>query len=261
MRALLPEPTADVDLERAYAPGASPEQDRPFVRVNMISSVDGAITVGGRSGVLGGPGDRRLFHVLRSLADVILVGAGTVRAEGYGPAHIDDDAASGRAARGQAPVPPIAVVTRSCHLDWSSPFFTDAEARPIVVTTDDADEHARRRAAAAADVIAAGTGDVDLARALAALGARGARSVLVEGGPQLNAQLAEAGLVDELCLTISPRLVGGDGPRLLAGRPPAEPIALRTMHLLEDDGFYFLRLQPVRDAEGAGGRSSSPPPT
>jgi riboflavin-specific deaminase-like protein len=248
MRALLPQPTDDVDLESAYAPGASPDPDRPFVRVNMISSVDGAITVGGRSGALGGPGDRRVFDVLRSLADVILVGAGTVRAEGYGPAHIADDVASVRVARGQVRVPPIAVVTRSCHLDWNSPFFTDAEARPIVVTTDDADDHARRRAAAAADVIAAGEGDVDLERALAALGARGARSVLVEGGPQLNAQLADAGLMDELCLTVSPRLVGGDGPRVLAGRQAAEPVALRTMHLLEEDGFYFLRLQPVREA-------------
>jgi riboflavin-specific deaminase-like protein len=245
MRALLPEPGVDVDLEAAYAPG--PARDRPFVRVNMISSVDGAIAVRGRSGLLGGAADRHLFGVLRSLTDVILVGAGTVRAEGYGPAHVAPDVASRRTARGQTRVPPIAVVTRSCHLDWSSPFFTDAEARPIVVTTVDADDHALRRAAGVADVIPAGEGDVDLAHALAALGDRGARSVLVEGGPQLNAQLADAGLMDELCLTISPRLVGGDGPRVLAGRQPTDPVALRTVHLLEADGFYFLRLQPAPD--------------
>src|SRR3954452_15153851 len=106
MRALVPTPSDTVDLEAAYAVGVNAPPDRPFVRINMISSLDGAIAVNGRSGLLGGPGDRQVFHALRSLADVILVGAGTARAEGYGPARIDPDAQERRRARGQHPVPP-----------------------------------------------------------------------------------------------------------------------------------------------------------
>src|SRR5207237_703238 len=124
-RALLPQPSDAVDLEAAYAVGDGAPHGRPFARINMISSLDGAIAVNGRSGLLGGAGDRQVFHVLRSLADVILVGAGTARAERYGPARIDPEIQERRRARGQTAVPPIAVVTRSCHLDWSAPFFTD----------------------------------------------------------------------------------------------------------------------------------------
>src|SRR2546426_1058691 len=144
----------------------------------MISSLDGAISVRGRSGLLGGPGDNEVFHTLRSLADIIVVGAGTARAERYGPARVEAERQARRRARGQPAVPPIAVVTRSCDLDWSSPFFTDAEARPIVVTTGAADEDARRRAAGVADVVEAGSGDVDLAGAFDALSRRGAHHVL-----------------------------------------------------------------------------------
>jgi len=247
MRALLPDPSDHVDLEAAYAPPATTAATRPFVRVNMISSLDGAITVHGRSGQLGGAGDREVFAVLRSLTDVILVGAGTVRAEGYGPARLDADAQARRRARGQTPTPPIAVVSRSCHLDWDSPFFTDTDARPIVITTADANADARKRAESMVDVVTAGTGDVDLAVALGALHERGARSVLGEGGPRLNAQLAAAGLIDELCLTLSPRLVAGDGPRLFAGSELPEPSRLEPVSLLEDDGFFFLRLRREHD--------------
>ncbi|MEY2472171.1 MAG: hypothetical protein QOK28_1500 [Actinomycetota bacterium] len=220
MRALLPEPADAVDLAEAYAVPRV-----PFVRCNMISSVDGAITVNGRSGGLGGPGDRRVFDTLRSLAEVILVGAGTMRAEGYGPADT-----------------PIAVVTKSCDLDWDSPFFVDARARPIVITTDESKERRRDKADDVADVIVAGDERVELPLAVRELQARGLRSVLLEGGPRLNAQMVEAGLLDELCLTVSPRLVAGDGPRVLAGELP-QPIDLSVAQLLEEDGFLFYRLR------------------
>jgi riboflavin biosynthesis pyrimidine reductase len=242
MRALLPEQAEDVDLETAYAlPEQRPDR-RPFVRINMISSLDGAIAFRGKSGVLGGPADRRVFETLRGLADVIVVGAGTIRAEGYGPARLPDEAKDRRQARGQTPVPSIAVVTRSCHLDWTSPFFTEAEVRPMVMTTSGVDDAAYARARDAADVLLAGDDQVDLAGAFGQLEERGTDSVLVEGGPRLNAQLAAADLMDELCLTLSPRLVCGDGPRVLAGAELASPIELRTAHLMEEDGFYFLRL-------------------
>jgi riboflavin biosynthesis pyrimidine reductase len=189
--------------------------------------------------------DGRVFQVLRSLADVILVGAGTARAEGYGPALLDDELRAQRTARGQSVVPPIAVVTGSGNLDWSSPFFTEAEARPVIVTTRASDPGARKRAEAVADVVIAGEDRVDPAEALRQLGRAGHRSVLLEGGPGLNADVVHAGLLDELCLTLSPRLVAGEGTRVLAGPELMPPLQLRVVHLLEEDGFLFARLAPA----------------
>jgi len=238
MHRLYPSP-ADVDPFEAY-----PRPATPAVRVNMIVSVDGSTGIGGRSGPLSGPADRELFHTLRSLADVILVGAGTMRAERYGPARPDGAARARRAALGLRAVPPIAVLTRSCRLDWEAPFFTAAQARPIVITTGAAPARDRQRAAAVADLVVVGSGDeVQPVRALAALREQGAAHVLVEGGPHLNAQLAAAGLIDELCLTISPVLVAGDAGRVLAGRVLNPPARLVLAHVLEADGYMFLRYQ------------------
>lgn len=242
MRALLPQPAAGVDAADAYAVPSGAGKDRPFVRCNMISSLDGAVTFGGRSSKLGGPADRRLFHVLRSLSDVVLVGAGTARTERYGPALLSHELREQRRERGQPEVPPIALVTRSANLDWSSPFFTQAQARPIVFTTSDGRAQALPQGGKVADIVVAGDTRVDPRRALLYLHESGYRSVLLEGGPGLNADMAQAGLLDELCLTVSPRLVGGPGPRLLAGPELPEPLELEVVHLLEEDGFLFYRL-------------------
>jgi riboflavin-specific deaminase-like protein len=241
MRRLLPEPAAEVAPEDAYAdlPRA---RSRPGVRVNMVAALDGAITVEGRSGGLGSEADRRVFRALRALTDVVLVGAGTVRNEGYGPPRLPDEAQAARRARGQSRLPRIAVVSRSLRIDWGHRFFAEAppDARPMVVTCADAPEEARARAAEVADLIVAGRDEVDLAAALDRLGADGVRSVLCEGGPSLNSALLAVGLLDELCLTVSPVLVGGDGPRMLAGSPPA-PGAMRLHAAYEEDGFLFMR--------------------
>jgi riboflavin-specific deaminase-like protein len=244
MRSLLPPLPAAVDLCDAYALPAS-VPGHPFVRVNMISSLDGAISISGRSGALGGPADHRVFHTLRALTDVVLVGAGTMRTEGYGPVRLSEAEQIQRQARGQHPVPPIAVVTRSCHLDWTSPFFTQAQARPLVLTTRDSHDHAR--ASCAAEVIVCGDTQVDMAIAVRELAARGANSVLVEGGPGLNAQLVGTGLLDELCLTLSPRLVAGTGPRVLAGPELLQALTVEVRHILEEDSFLFLRLKTGTD--------------
>ena len=226
MRQLLPFPRDPVDLAALYddLPQAG---SRPTVRLNMIASIDGATAVAGVSGGLGGPADQALFAVLRSQADVVLVAAGTVRAEHYGPSRI-----------------PVAVISRSCRLDWDSPFFTAAIARPIVVTVSQAPVLERKKAEDVADVIIAGERDVDLAVALDALAERGFARVLAEGGPSLNGQLTAAGLLDELCLTVSPLLVGGEAKRILAG-PGSEGLASgpawRLRSLCEQDGFLFLR--------------------
>lgn len=193
--------------------------------------------------MLGGMADKALFARLRSLADVIVVGAGTMRAEGYGPARLGPELRAARQAWGLPPAPPIAVVTRSCRLDWVSPFFTEAEQRPVVITVGTAGTVDRRRAEDVAEVIVAGEHDVDPARALAALAGRGAGNVLVEGGPTLNAQLAAADLIDELCLTVSPMMLAGDARRIVAGAPLRHPVPLGLAHVAEEDGFLFLRYQ------------------
>jgi riboflavin biosynthesis pyrimidine reductase len=231
VRQLLPTPVDPVDPAAVYG-DLPPAGSRPAVRLNMIASVDGATTVDGVSGGLGGRADHVLFALLRSLADAVLVAAGTVRAEGYGPSTV-----------------PLAIVSRSCRLDWERPLFRAAFARPIVITVAGAPAGARERAAEVADVVVSGEQDVDLARALGALAERGFRNLLVEGGPSLNAQLAAAGLLDELCLTLSPRLVGGDARRILAGPALPTPRRLRLASVCEEDGFLFLRFRV-----GPGGR-------
>jgi riboflavin biosynthesis pyrimidine reductase len=233
VRQLSPELVDPVDPAAVYSdwPVAA---GRPPVRLNMIASVDGATTMAGVAGGLGGPADRALFGLLRRLADVILVAAGTVRAERYGPSSV-----------------PIAVVSRSCQFDFHAPFFTAQKARPIVVTVTDAPVERVVRAAELAEVVVAGDHDVDLAVALTALQSMGHRTVLTEGGPTMNAQLVAAGLLDELCLTVSPRMVGGDAKRILAG-PVLTPAAeLRLHSICEEDGFLFLRYRTgERDGEG-----------
>jgi riboflavin biosynthesis pyrimidine reductase len=140
-------------------------------------------------------------------------------------------------------VPPIAVLTRSCRLDWRSPFFTEADQRPIIITAASAAATDRDRAAEVADVIVAGNDGVDLLRALGALGELGHDNVLAEGGPGVAGQLAGANLLDELCLTVAPLLVGGDARRILDGDLLALPTALELIHILEADGSLFLRYQ------------------
>ena len=242
MRQLFPHALDDVDPVELY--GDLPAGGlRPWVRLNMIASIDGATSVEGLSGQLGGPADKRVFFALRSLTDAILVAAGTVRAETYGPVRLAAEAVDARRARGQADVPSIAVISRSCALDWDTPFFTEATSRPVVITVERAPEENRRRAAAVADVVLAGDKDVDLTAAVDALGQRGARTVLAEGGPSLNGQLAAANLLDELSLTLSPRLVGGDARRIVHGPALTGSHQLDLRSVCEDEGFLFLRFQ------------------
>jgi riboflavin biosynthesis pyrimidine reductase len=240
MRQLLPVPIEAVDLLDAYRHEPAPD-GQLFVRLNMIASVDGAVTVDGTSGSLGGPGDHAVFQALRSIADVVLVAAGTARAEGYGPAVLPETVRESRVAQGRSPVPAIAVVSRSCALEFDSPFFTTASVRPIVVTVAAAPADRRARAAEVADVIVAGDTDVDLSRALSSLYERGARSVLAEGGPSFNGQLAGGGHLDELCLTLAPKLVGGDARRILTGEVLAITSELHIVTVCEEDDYLFLR--------------------
>ncbi len=183
----------------------------------MVGSADGAASVDGRSRGLSSDADRMVFAVLRSLADVIVVGAQTARTERYRPVSREEVDAGLRA--GRPATPPIAVVSRRLDLDPHAELFTAAppEARTIVITTELAPEQRRAELARYADVIVAGAETVDLRSALAALTARGHRRLLSEGGPHLLGELTGAGLLDELCLTISP-VMAGPGPNRIIAR-------------------------------------------
>lgn len=248
MRRLWPDPGEVDDIAALVAAEARPAPSgRPWVLVNMVASLDGAIAVAGRSGALGSPADKAVFAALRGVADVVLAGAGTVRAEGYGPARPSEAIRAARRERGQAEVPRIAVVTRSLDLDLTSPLFKEAEAPPLVITCASADPVRRQAIAASAELLVAGDDSVDLTDALRQLGLRGVDVVTCEGGPHLNGDLLTGDLVDEWDLTVSPLLVGGGGGRSSTGSSPLVPVAMRLDRLLDGDGLLLGRW--VRDPD------------
>ncbi len=222
----------------------------------MVTSLDGAIALDGRSGGLSGAADRLLFHVLRSLADVILVGAGTARAERYGLAKPGSTWPQLR--QGRSGTPPIAVVTRGIGLDLRSQLIRgdDALPRTIVLTTSQAPADRVATAAKTADVIVAGDEEVSANAAVDKLAELGHRRILVEGGPSLLGQLISANLLDEVCVTISPLIAGGHGPRMIVKHGPAAVTGLRLAALIEDDGFLlsrYVRRHPATERVSAAG--------
>lgn len=246
MRLLHPSYDEAADLEELYA---YPSDPRPYLRANMVSSVDGASNLEGRSPGLSGRADKRIFHLLRGLADVILVGAGTVRVERYSAMRPRPEWEPLRNTAGRPPAPHVAVVSRRLDLDLSIPLFAAAppDARVIVLTAASASAERRRAIERIADVVVAGEEWVDLGRAVDELAARGHPRVLCEGGPQLLAQIAARGRLDDLCLSVTPLLTAGDAPRVLNGVPLAEPSRLHLAHVLEEEGHLFLRYTVPRE--------------
>jgi len=233
-------PLGDLALENIYSYPTS--LSRPFVQVNFVASADGAASSGGKSAGLSHPADKKIFALGRDLADVVLVGAGTVLVEGYRGVKRTEVRAERRARLGLAELPPIAVVTGRCSIGPESSLVADTRVPPIVLTTEAAP--AARRAdltAAGADVVVAGAEKVDPHRALAALAERGLFRVCCEGGPTLFADLIAAGLVDQLCLTVAPLLTGAGAPRVAEGVPSPEPLGLELASVLTEDGFLMLR--------------------
>lgn len=228
-----------VDLAERYAYPADPPSGGLWLRANMVAGLDGAAQRDERSGGLGNEADRRLFLLLRGLADAVIVGAGTVRAEGYGPVRPVPEWDGVR--DGRPPVPPLVIVSRSLGLDFDGPVFTEARVPTIVLTCADADPERLRTARARADVIIAGERALDFGVAFRALAARGHRRLLCEGGPAVLGQIAAAGLLDELCLTLSPMLLGGDALRILDGPSVPDPACWRLAHALTDEDYLFLR--------------------
>lgn len=237
------DPVTANQLHRLYA---YPDDQLPWLRVNFVSTLDGAVSVDGRSGPMGGPADRTVFNTLRDLADVILVGAGTVRAEGYGGAQVSDAQQAARIARGQSPVPPIAIVSASGHLDPGLRVFTEAQTPTIVLTTTAADVDSLTAAGAEVRLCDQADGPgVDLPAALSWLTARGLGRVLCEGGPRLFGDLLGADAVDELCLTFSPLLTAGAAPRIATSDASVLHRMRRAHLLLDEDGTLLSRW--VRD--------------
>jgi riboflavin biosynthesis pyrimidine reductase len=211
------------------------------VRANMIFSIDGAASMHGRAGPLSGPLDQQLLRALRGYADVVLVGAGTARAENYGPVRLTDAQRSQRRERwAHAEPPPIAVVSQSGKLPRS--LFAEPAQRPMVITCSTAAAGMRFGSEARADVVIAGEDGVDMGAAITALNSRGMHRILCEGGPTLLDELVVGDLIDEMCVTIAPKLAG-TGQSATSAALPQLPAAkkLSLHHVLTHQGYLFLK--------------------
>lgn len=239
MRRLLPTPVSEFSLPTDVDPLAAhyAYSAAGGVRANMVSSVDGAISLDGRSQPISGKTDWFLFGLQRALADVIVVGAGTARSEGYGPGRARPEFAHLRADASQASAPTLALVTASGRLDPAASFF-GGQARAIVITCAAATDEHIEPLREVADVVVCGDESVDLVAAVATLRRRGLTRILTEGGPSLLGALATHDLIDEVVATMSPILVGGDSGRMVAGAPPAVR-SLELVGLLEDENALF----------------------
>jgi riboflavin-specific deaminase-like protein len=234
------EPLDDDALAERYTPV---DRSRPWLRLNFVASLDGAVTVDGYSEGLSGVADKRVFNVLRMLCDGLMVGAGTLRHEGYGAMRLDERRRQWRRRHGLAEYPTLVVVSGRLDLTPVNPALADAPVRPVVITHRAAPPERRTALEGVADVLPFGDEAVDLSAALSALRERGLRQVLCEGGPHLLGALTAEDLVDELCLTIAPLLTGPGAPRITAG-PRAVDNAIRRLRLhdvLKADDVLLLR--------------------
>ncbi len=209
--------------------------DRPFTYLNMVASVDGRAAIEGRSHALGSETDTLLLTELRTRADAVLIGSGTLRAEGYGRLVRNADRVARRAAAGRTPTPTAVLISRGLDLPWDAGLFQAAD-QPVIVYTD-ADRDPPPTEAPVEVVRTA-----DPAAALADLRARGVGALLCEGGPTLNRALLAAGLVDELFLTLSPLLAGNaSAPRIVEGEDLPAPARLSLAWVLHHDDELYLR--------------------
>lgn len=231
-----PSELSDDDLAELYACPV----DRRWVRANFVTTLDGAAQGSDdKSGSLSSESDERVFAMLRSLCDVVLVGANTARVEGYQPVLETEVSGSLRTRVGLAPVPALAVVSRSLKVD--DVLLAGGAAPTILVTTQSAPPDLRAKAGEVAPMIVAGEVDIDIAVALDELVGQGYQRILCEGGPTLMRALVSSGQLDELCMTITPELAGGDRRRILHGDAVNPPARLTLRHLLESEGQLFCR--------------------
>lgn len=247
-----PDALSDDELIALYSAG---ERSGRHVRANFVASVDGSATVDGLSGKLGAPADKRVFDLLRRLCDVVVVGAGTVRAEGYGAMALDADAVAWRVANGRSEHPRFAIVSASLNLDPKGDLFAGAPVRPLILTSRAADASRRAELAQVAEVVDCGEVLVSAARIVNELVHRELPIILCEGGPMLLGTFIEEDALDDLCLTVSPTLEGGAGPRIASGgyRGGVRPMHLE--HVLLSGSMMLTRY--TRDRTGGGATLAS----
>ncbi len=209
------------------------------VRANMIFSADGAAAFGGRAGPLSCPTDQHLLRILRGFADVVLVGAGTARAENYGPVRLTDAQRQKRRAEGRTAPPPIAVVSRSGELP--ARLLGDPGQPPILVTCARSPARHDVGDAARLPAMVAGDDSVDVSRAVELLRERGMHRILCEGGPTLLDELVDADAIAEICVTVAPKLAGGQPVGLRRPARLSVPVAMRLEHALAYDDYLFLK--------------------
>lgn len=255
MRRVVP-PGDDEPLDAVYDDLLllGPVGSRCGISLGMVSSVDGAATISGRTADLGGRADQAAFVALRGAADAVLVGAGTVQAENYGPGAGSAERRQRREAKGLSPAPRLVIVSDRLHLDPASRVFSDDANPPLVITNGRA-ASADPPISARAELLVAGDEAVELPLALQTLAERGLGRVLCEGGPTLNGALFAHDCVDELYLTLTPTLVGGEAGRIVAPSPPGlghRAMAVELRELREHDGELLLRYRLQRP--GPAGR-------
>lgn len=225
----------------AWYEESTPADGSPWLRMNFVTSVDGAVTVDGLSGGLGSDADRRVFDLLRVACDVVVVAAGTVRAEGYGPLRVDAHHSRLRQEAGFEAQPRFGIVSGSLDLDPDDRIFTDAPVRPLVLTTRASDPGRRAALSRVAEVVECGDETVDGMELRSALSDAGTPRVHSEGGPALFGAFIASGAVDEVCLTVSPLLAAGDAGRIAHGPVPEKPVGLSLAHIVRSDDALLLR--------------------
>jgi riboflavin-specific deaminase-like protein len=242
LRRLYPDP-AELTPEEATSGlrlGDLAPPDRPYVVVNMVSTLDGRIAIDGRSGPIGDDADRELFHGLRTQADAVMVGAGTIRTERYGRIVRRPELRERRAAEALAPDPLAVIVSAHLNLPPDLPLLQDPDSTVVILT---ASEQELPPTAARVEYLRGPAGaEVELRPLLRRLREQfGVHSILCEGGPGLNESLVREGLVDELFLSIAPKLAGGPPLTILTDDPVGQPITATLVWLLEHDGHLFGR--------------------
>lgn len=222
------------------------DRSTAHLRSNFVSSLDGAVEIDGQSKALSSDSDSRVFSTIRRLADVVLVGAGTIRDEGYTPLRLSKAAREWRTANGLAENPTLAIVSSRLELSAVNPVFQSA-VRPIVVTHAASPVDRREALAEVAEVVVLGEAEVDLRGVVDEFAARGMTQILCEGGPHLLGALTAADLVDELCLALSPLLAGPGAGRITAGAPTTLTRRMKLQSSLSaSDDYLFFRY--LRDA-------------
>ena len=250
MRLLIPGSIVDDPMATYLAVDRSAPRHECWVTGHMVAGLDGTAAIGGKVGALSTDVDQDIFRRMRQIADVVLVGAETVRKEGYGLVRLSDEAMAAREALGKPPTPPVALVSGSLNLNWQLKLFREApeHAKTMIVTSESADPDALAEAQQHAEIIFAGTNRVEPDAALQAFAQRGYQVVLCEGGPSLLGEFVAADRLDELLLSIAP-VMGGDNLPVGVTPEGAGIARFALQHVMHEDHTLFLRYEALRDED------------